>query len=189
MQPINLQEMFGRRYRVTFDESYHHERPEFRAAEAPWLMTLPCRHGHIYPWGGDLLAASTCSRGSVVKKLLALPYVQLRQDGSDGINVSFPVGHFGEVARIMKPRRRRRLSESQRRAATERLRAYQFAARRDVPSERRRVRSGVPDSQPNGAATANLDVTLRHPHNESGASANRGPKVVARRSTIHSDNK
>lgn len=42
---INLKETFDRRYKVTFEESSEAERPEFRAAEAPWLMIIPCRFG------------------------------------------------------------------------------------------------------------------------------------------------
>jgi len=38
---------------VTYEESYLTERPEYRDEEGPWLMIMPCRHGHIYPWGGD----------------------------------------------------------------------------------------------------------------------------------------
>jgi len=54
------------------------------------------------------------------------------QDGDDGANVVFPLEHFQEVAKITKPRRRRRLSERQRAAAPERLRQYQPAKGQSV---------------------------------------------------------
>jgi hypothetical protein len=132
MDPINLKQRFGDRYKVEFEQSYHVERPEFRAAEAPWLMMVPCQHGEICPWGDENLAACTSKAGSVAKRLKALPYTTVAQDGDDGANVVFPVGHFDEVVAIMKPRRRRRLSEGQRAAAAEHLRKYQPAKGQSV---------------------------------------------------------
>jgi hypothetical protein len=123
---VNLKERFGRRFKVVYEESYYAERPEFRAAEAPWLMMIPCQHGHICPWGGENLAACTRTAGPIAKRLKALPFATVAQDGSDGANVVFPVDHFEEVAAIMKPRRRRVLSPKARKAAGERLAKYQF---------------------------------------------------------------
>ena len=56
------------------------------------------------------------------------------QDGDDGVNARFHVNHIDEVAKIMKPRRRRRLSDEQRRAAAVRLAEYQF---RPQPNRRK----------------------------------------------------
>lgn len=72
------------------------------------------------------MAACTSSRGSITKRLTALPFATVEQNGSDGINVSFHVDHFDKIAAIMKPRRRRQMSEAQRLVAAERLREYQF---------------------------------------------------------------
>lgn len=55
--------------------------------------------------------ASTNASGAVAKCLKALPFTEVVQDGSDGSNVTFDLEHFDEVAQIMKPRKRRRLSE------------------------------------------------------------------------------
>lgn len=132
MQCINLKERFGDRCKVEFDESYFAERPEFRAAEAPWLVIIPCQNGFVCPWGNDNLAACTNHRGRIVKKLKALPDTTVAQDGHDGANVIFPVDQLEEIARIMKPRKRRRLSDTQRRQAAERLREYQPAKGQSV---------------------------------------------------------
>jgi len=109
---INLREQFGQQYRITHDEAYEAERSEFRAAEEVWLQQIPCRRGHICPWGGGLLAACTNGRGPTARKLLALPFLEhdRTQDGSDGVNVVFHVQHFATVAEIMRPKQRRRLS-------------------------------------------------------------------------------
>jgi hypothetical protein len=132
MKCINLKKRFGRQYRVAYEESYYAEKQEFRAAEAQWLIVILCRHGHISPWGGDKLAACTAKAGSMAKRLKSLPFATVAQDGDDGANVVFAVEHFEEVAAIMKPRRRRRLSEAQRAAAAERLRKYQPAKGQSV---------------------------------------------------------
>ena len=49
---INLKEMFGDRYKVTYEESYYADHGETAYKEDPWLMILLCQHGHICPWGG-----------------------------------------------------------------------------------------------------------------------------------------
>ena len=60
---INLKERFGDRYKVEHEESYHADRGENARTEDPWLQVLLCQHGHIYPHGRDVLAASTNTRG------------------------------------------------------------------------------------------------------------------------------
>ena len=56
------------------------------------------------------MAACTAKSGTVAKRLRALPFVSVVQDGTDGINAVFDVYHFDTVAEIMQPRRRRRLT-------------------------------------------------------------------------------
>jgi hypothetical protein len=94
---INLRERLGDRFKLWHEESYQAERPEFRAEEEVWLQIIPCRSGHISPWGGNLLAACLPA-GSVANRVRALPFTQVVQDGSE------------EVAELVHPRRRRRLS-------------------------------------------------------------------------------
>ena len=108
MDVINLQEQFGDRYKVVHEESYCAERGERAYAKDPWLMILLCEHGHFYPHGGKQLGFATNKAGSIGKQVIALDFVRVVQDGSDGVNVVFPVTRFGEVAAIVKPRRRRR---------------------------------------------------------------------------------
>jgi hypothetical protein len=113
MDCVNLRERFGRRYRVEYEESYYAERGPGARADDPWLQIIPCRAGHIYPWGPAMLAASTSSRGSTARKLAALPGATLWQDGSDGMTILFPVERFPKVAALMHPKRRRQLSPEQ----------------------------------------------------------------------------
>ena len=62
-----------------------------------------------------------------------LPFTKVAQDGDDGANTLFPVEHFEEVAKIMRPKRRRRMTEEQRRVAADRLAKYAFTAARQRP--------------------------------------------------------
>ena len=67
----------------------------------------------------------------MANKLKALPSTTVAQDGDDGATVVFHARHFDEVARIMKPRKRRRLSASERQKRAERLQEY-WADKRQV---------------------------------------------------------
>ena len=128
MEPtcINLKREFGDRFKVAYEESYAAERGNHARAEDPWLMVILCQHGEIYPYGDDLLVASTKKAGSIARTLKALPYVSLYREGFCGSDLIFPLDQFEAVAAIMKPRKRRRLSEAARRRAADRLRKYQF---------------------------------------------------------------
>lgn len=136
MNCVDLEQQFGDRYKVTYEESHGAERREIRAAEAPWLMVIPCQHGKICPWSGGHLAACTFKNGSVASRLRNLPFVSVRQDGADGINAVFHVAHFDTVAKIMKPKRRRRgrpLSEEKRKRLIEAGKRYRFRTGRRAP--------------------------------------------------------
>jgi len=141
---INLKRQFGERYKVAYEESYAAEHGEHGRAEDPWLMIVLCQNGHICPWGGSNLAACTNTAGAVSKRLRALPFVEVVQDASDGINATFDVKHFDEVAAIMKPRRRRRQTEAQKQVSVERLRKFQW------------TKDNLPDSPARQAANQDL---------------------------------
>ena len=130
MDCVNLKERFGRKYRVTYEESYYAQYGPYARADDPWLQIIPCQRGHIFPWGSSTLAASTNKRGPTAKKLGNLDFATVHQDGSDGMTVLFPVERFPEVAKLMKPRRRRQMTEEQRLAAAERLAKFAFSSAR-----------------------------------------------------------
>jgi len=112
---INLRERFGRRYRVEYEESYFAEYGSHARVEDPAYMILLCKYGHIYPAGGNLLAASVDGHPIVANRLGRLPCCRVEQDGDFGeLTVVFDVADFDTVARIMRPRRRRRLSAAHR---------------------------------------------------------------------------
>ena len=120
---IHLSERYGDRYRITFDAS-HGARP--RKPRDPWYLQIPCLHGHIYPHGSHLLGFASNKYGTIARKLQTLDGVEAHQDGDDGINVIFPEERFETVANIVKPKRRRRLSEHHRRRLAEGGFSYRF---------------------------------------------------------------
>ena len=104
MKPIDLEVEFGRRWRVELDEAAGGRRKD------PWLFTVPCRNGHLYPAGPDLIGAATNRAGAIVRKLRAIPGVVVEADGTDGANCTFTRAALRHVARVMKPRSCRKLS-------------------------------------------------------------------------------
>lgn len=104
MEPIDLQAEFGRRWRIDLDPAAAGRRKD------PWLFTVRCRNGHLYPAGGDRIGAATNRSGAIVRRLRAIPGAEVVADGTDGANVVFPRAALRYVARVMKPRSCRQLS-------------------------------------------------------------------------------
>ena len=125
-QCVNLKQSFGDRFKVAYEESYHADRGEGAWAEDPWLLTIPARYGHFYPHDDVLIGFATDKCGGVARQLLALPFTRTGQDGDDGVSVIFDVEHFAEVAKIVKPHRKRQWTLEQRQQVSDRLSKYQF---------------------------------------------------------------
>jgi hypothetical protein len=104
--PVDLRAQFGRRWRVELDESAGGRWGD------PWLFTVPCRNGHLYPAGPATIGAATNRSGAIVRRLREIDGAEVVADGADGANVLFPLAVARYVARVMKPRSRRRLSPS-----------------------------------------------------------------------------
>ena len=107
--PIDLRKEFGHRWKIGLDEAARGRWND------PWLYTIECRYGEIFPWGGDKLAASTTGPGSVANRLLKLTNVEVMHDGCDGATVVFSRHSpaMRAVTGLMKPRRTRKASPAQ----------------------------------------------------------------------------
>ena len=140
----SLKEVYGKRYPVEYEESYYAQHGPRARVEDPDLQIIPCRHGHLFRHSDELLAASTNTSGSVATRLKALAGCQVLQDGSDGVTVAFPPELFGSVAKLMRPRRRRWLTDAHR----ERLVAAGAAGRARIAAGRARQSSGSGMSRP-----------------------------------------
>jgi hypothetical protein len=104
-------ERFGKRYRIGW-EAGGATKGQWPEAERPWLMELRCRFGTIYPKGGEILQAMT-DRPRIGAKLRALRCV-LSSKGDLETVVSFHVDDIEQVLALLKPYRRRQLSEARR---------------------------------------------------------------------------
>lgn len=105
--PIDLRAEFGHRWRIGLDEAAGGRWKD------PWHFQIICRHGHIVPWGGDQLAASTNAAGAIANRLKSLAGVEVVHDGDDGATVVFPRPLLKVVAAVMKPRSARRTTPAQ----------------------------------------------------------------------------
>jgi hypothetical protein len=122
---LNLPNLYGNRFRIGHDPAA--VSPSQR--KEPWMMTIPCRGGAvIYPHGGDLLALELDYRTHLAKRLAAIPGVRLHQCGDGERTFLFRVELFDQVARVVKPRRRRRLTPEQRAAGAGRLASWREKA-------------------------------------------------------------
>ena len=153
---IDLAERFGRRYRVEYEESYFAQYGPRARVNDPWLKIIPCRLGHLMPWGGSLLAAVTDRAGPAARKLAALPGAILWQDGSDGATVLFDVTDLPRMAKLMHPKRRRKPpTEAQLAALAEGRRPFgQIRVDKRAPEGRPCVPTTLCDSEavPSGSA-------------------------------------
>lgn len=120
---IDLRDKRWRTYRVVEEETGRRAHKH----SDPWLLQIVCQHGHICPWGGNLLAACTKINGVIAGRLRRLSFLKSIQDGDDGINVIFQADRFAEVAAIMRPKFRRKPPSAENLAASiERLKSYAF---------------------------------------------------------------
>jgi hypothetical protein len=99
-------------------------------------MRLPCRGKGVvvYPWGSGWLAVEVDGRPGLVKKLAAIPGVELWQDGDGEKTFRFDVDNFWRVAAVVKPHRRRCLSPEGRAELAGRMRAANASCRQALPA-------------------------------------------------------
>ncbi len=110
-------------YRVTMDPTAAIEPSR---AERAWLLRVPCQRGHIGVHGEATLSAYVTVR--TARRLMAVDGVRVVQRGDHEARVVFGVEHLPEVARVLQPHRRRRLSPEARQAATDRLDRHRLQA-------------------------------------------------------------
>ena len=123
MIPICLKAEFGNRYKIGVDPAFHIKgQPK---SDLDWLYVIPCKNGgkgaHIYSHGdcGGVMALAFCGTsaiGGIYDRLIALPNVQLVVKSDMEWVVAFPLAAFDAVAALVKPRKRRTLSQSDQQA-------------------------------------------------------------------------
>ena len=110
---VNLRDRFGDMYKVAYEEAYHAQYGANAHREDPWLQVIPCKYGHFYPFGGRRLAVSVDGHPGIAKRILGLACCDVLHDGDFGeCTATFDVDAFADVAAVMRPRKRRRLSDA-----------------------------------------------------------------------------
>ena len=135
----NLKELFGDRYKVSYEPSYFAEHGQRGRAEAPWLQVIECvgGKGHFFPWSETELAVSVDKPGAV-RKVRKLACCKCVQDGDpdDGSTFAFLLADFPKLIAIMRPKIRRKPTEAQLQTLAENrqkgLDAIERLRRRDV---------------------------------------------------------
>jgi hypothetical protein len=102
----DLKQLYGDQYRLAHDPV---ARTRSERAD-PWLVTIPCRFGTIYPHGRGHLAVELDYHPGKARQVAQIKGVQLSQDGDHEQTYVFPVELFDQVAAVVRPYRRRRVS-------------------------------------------------------------------------------
>ena len=126
--PVNLKKLFGYKYRIEKDPAYDAERAgpvstdlerQRKKWDLQWLFTIPCRAGgegaHLFSHGyldsPRAIGFYGRSSGGQTGQALRKPgFCDWQVDTVAEYIVTFPLERFAEVARMVKPRSRRKLS-------------------------------------------------------------------------------
>ena len=123
---INVRKRFGKRYRIAFDPCYS----SFNVPKDkldPWYMVIPCKYGGLFAWSDTRLVADVTGHPRIASKLLKFDCVEVEHRGDpENLTVHFDVKDFDQVAAVMKPKKRKRLSEERRRKLAEAGAKYRF---------------------------------------------------------------
>lgn len=124
---VNLWHLFGHEYRVGWDPAYDPEHVP-REKLDPWYFEISGARGKVWPYGGEYLAAKVDGRPKTVKEFLAtVPGSVLIQDGDREKTIRFHYVWLHRAAELLRLRRKRRLSEKQKKECIERIAKYRFA--------------------------------------------------------------
>ena len=108
----NLKTRFGKQYRINFDDAADaHGRPRDKIDS--YLQQIPCGFGTVFPFGGNYLAVDIDHHNVLANRVAKLPGCQMIQDGDFEKTIRFHVDQFEAVAEIVKPYRKRRVSEKE----------------------------------------------------------------------------
>lgn len=126
MNPINLKELYGLKYKILYDESSNFIRS---LKKDPWYFNIPCRYGIIYPYS-DIKLAYLCTGKKIFtalhKKHAEIEVVNF-SDFGEAIFL-FKIEQFNIIAEYAKPCNKRTLSKDHKqslcRAGTEALKKY-----------------------------------------------------------------
>lgn len=126
MTPINLKEMFGKKYRIGLDPAAFEEP---NGKKDLWYHVILCKYGEIYPVNDKLLAIHS-KGGKIYNRLSKLKGVTDTRGSDDGEGITiFPLEMFKKIAEIVQPRRKRVVSDELRQHLSNMSRKHGFKAK------------------------------------------------------------
>lgn len=99
--------------------------PAGESKNDPCMMEIECAKGVIYPHSNTHLALE-CKTYTAKQILNLVPNTIVHQQGDSEWTILFSLEDFGKVTEVVKPRKRRMLSEQRKAQAIERLRKWQY---------------------------------------------------------------
>jgi predicted DNA-binding WGR domain protein len=111
-KPVDLSEMYGRRYVVTLD---------LKSASGPrdcdpWLAQIETRVGVVYPFSATHLGVQVDGHPIIAGRIGGMGY-PLIQDGDAEKTFLVPAEELDRIARLIRPKRRRRFRDAAERAS------------------------------------------------------------------------
>lgn len=132
MEPIDLKRIAKERYWKIAAED-HSEYPAHYKCVDPWMVIVPCQFGHLYAYGKEKVGIAAES-ATAVSRLLEAGFTS-HQPGHDEANFWCLESQLDKVAEIMRPRKRRRVTEANREAARKRIAEWNSRRRDTHPAD------------------------------------------------------
>lgn len=108
---IDLKEQYGKRYKVTLDESWDVERDR-KAADRPWYEEIKGKRGWCYLHNRSVLSVEISNRVfNAYQHKMPFPYSYVR-GGDETQKVLVEEEHIAKAINFIIPRRKRMLSEA-----------------------------------------------------------------------------
>jgi len=80
-----------------------------------WIIEVPCRAGGLlYPYSADRVVYSTPHPATARKVVTTIPGASIYRQADDGLDVTVPVAAWDKLVKLVRPIRRRELSEPRR---------------------------------------------------------------------------
>jgi hypothetical protein len=110
--PVDLRRTYGHKYAVTTDT----DSAEGPRERDPWLARIETRTGQVYPYSATHLGVQVDGHPRVAGRLVRMGYPPI-QEGDTEKTFLVPAEDLDRIARLIKPRRRRRFKDAAARAA------------------------------------------------------------------------
>jgi hypothetical protein len=163
MECVDLLQQFGDRLRIGFDSAYSAKRRHKHNLD-PWYMIIRCKTAaEIYPYGGQTLVVELEGHRHIRKRLDGLACCRVHQRGDDFASYLFDVADFKAVARVVKPYRRRQLTDAQRAELRARFQASVRQKGPGIASDQK----DHPEVEQTGARYAGSEVPPKSPDSPS----------------------